>query len=111
MASLSAVHPRRLESADRGDPSHVRSSHTDPTLPGPQGAQYRRAAAQASARLSTCGAAPGLELDDADKAERLIRQQRPRCLFQQRAGHPRELIPANLSNDRYRPSLCENVVP
>jgi putative transposase len=55
-----AVHRRWFEGADQGDPPHVRPSHTDPTLPGPQGAQHRRAAAQASARPGARGTAPGL---------------------------------------------------
>jgi hypothetical protein len=46
--------------AHQGDPPHLRSAHADPALPGSQGAQHRRTAAQASARLGAHGAAPGL---------------------------------------------------
>ena len=78
----------------QGDPHHLRPvPYADPALPGPQGPQHHRAPCQARCQRPQSACAKRAELDDPDKAERLIKNfwrgawnMRARRLRQ----HPRE---------------------
>jgi putative transposase len=71
--ALPPVHHRWLEGADQGDPPHVRPAYAHSVLPGSQGTniverlpKHLHASVRAALRQSW-------ELDDAEKAEHLIR--------------------------------------
>ncbi|MGY4501503.1 hypothetical protein ACVWYH_005434 [Bradyrhizobium sp. GM24.11] len=63
----------RLLSVVEGDPPHLRFGRRDPALPDLQGAQHHGTPAERASCGHPSGAAPTWELDDAEKAEKLIR--------------------------------------
>ena len=67
-------HRRQRESDIEGDPPHLRFGRRHPALPVPQGAQHHGTPAEKSIMRppAGCCARPGA-FDDADKAEKLIR--------------------------------------
>ena len=70
---LPAVHHRRCQGAEHGHSSDLRCPHTDPAVPDLQGSQRDRAGCQSCTRRSAERCEQAWELDDADKAERLLR--------------------------------------
>ncbi|MCS3695210.1 hypothetical protein ABIF07_000092 [Bradyrhizobium elkanii] len=68
-----AVHRRRREGVVEGDPPHLRFGRYDPALPDPQGAQIMERLPKQHHAATRRVLRQAWELDDADKAEKLIR--------------------------------------
>src|SRR5258705_6108508 len=67
------VYHRRLEGARQGDPAQLRAPHTDPALPDPKARNIMERLSPALHASVRRALRQAWELDDAAKAEKLIR--------------------------------------